>query len=171
MHYRMMKLLTILVVAIGLQACTTLGVNHPVSLQMMSDGAERLNRDQVIEHLAGKTQVWSSGGAYFQPDGDVYVKWEGKIFPRRVWSADDRGRVCISFPEQERRGAFRAEQIERTPASGSFASSCSEYFRKDGEVWVVTVEVFGVRQQTPGAIDSDVRDGNQLADLAWESQI
>ena len=172
MHQRILKLLTIAAVAVGLQACaTTLGFKHPMSEQMLSEGAERLSRDQVIQHLAGKTQVWSSGGAYFDPDGNVYVKWEGRIYPRRVWTVDERGRACISFPEQERRGAFRSTQIERAPASGAFASSCSDYFRKDGEVWVVTVEIFGVRQQSPGAIDSDVRDGNQLADLAWESQI
>ncbi len=172
MHQKFLKLLTIAAAAVALQACATvLGVTHPMSEQMVSEGAERMNRDQVIQHLAGKTQVWASGGAYFQADGDVYVKWEGKIFPRRVWSVDERGRACISFPEQGRLGAFRPEGIERSPTSATFPSSCSDYFMKDGEVWVVTVEVFGERQQSPGAIDSDVRDGNRLDDLAWDSQI
>ncbi len=172
MHQTIWKLLTIGAVAFALQACATIvGHKHAISDQMVRDGAERMNRDQVIEHLAGRTQVWASGGAYFQPDGDVYVKWEGRIYPRRVWTVDDSGRACIQFPEQERLGAFRPEGVERTPDVATFASSCSDYFRKDGEVWVVTVEIFGERQQSPGAVDSDVRDGNQLDDLAWEQQI
>lgn len=171
MQQKFWNLLAIAAIASALQACATLGGSHPMSQQMLNEGAERLTREQVIEHLAGKTQVWASGGAYFEPDGDVYVKWEGRIYPRREWSADDNGRVCIAFPDQERRGAFRTTEIRTAPESSTFVSSCSEYFRKDGEVWVVTLEIFGEKQQTPGAVDSDVRDGNRLADLAWEEQI
>ena len=150
MHQRIWKFLMIVAVAIGLQACAV-GGTHPASQKLMDEGATQLNPEQVVGHLSGNTQVWAEGGAYFSPDGALYVKWQGKIFPERNWTVDNNGRVCIAEPTGR-------------------VTSCSEYFLKDGKVWAVTLEVFGEETDIKPGVDK-VRKGNVLSDLSAEGQL
>jgi len=165
MYQRISKLLLVIAVSAGLLACATVAkLERQQEQQLIDAGATVLSRQQVIEYLSGKTQQWENGGAYFRPDGVVYVKFGGKVYPERTWVTDNTGRVCIKFPD------------------GS-SSSCSRYFDYKGDVWVITLEIFGeklsaarafsVRQD--GSIDvtdssisggpSTVLEGNRLSEM------
>ena len=145
MYQRISKILIVITVSSGLLACA-IAVSK-LERQLRSDGAVRLNPAQVTDHLSGNTQVWTRGGsgAYFLPDGSVYVKYDGKIYPLRTWTVDDDGRVCIAFPN-------------------GFVSSCSVYYYKDDTVWYVTQEIMGVAQEFDGGPDT-IMEGNKLDEL------
>ncbi len=161
MYQGITKLFIVLFVSLAVSACATKNV---LEKQIISQGGKQLNAEQARAHLSGKTQRWADGGAYFNPNGSVYVKFGGKIFPERIWTVDDDGKVCIAFRD-------------------GFKTSCSTYYRYEGKVWVVTLEVFGENliQERPfrfrrdGTIDpeegsvhggpDDIVDGNRLADL------
>jgi len=149
MYQRISKVLLVIAATYGLMSCAI--TSSPMEKKLMADGATALTSEQVVQHLGGKTQVWSNGGAYFDRDGSVIVKFEGKVFPVRIWKINDN-KVCILLPD-------------------GFVTSCSSYYLKDGKVWVVTLEIFGEAQYTAGAIDSDVRAGNHLEDLKWDDLI
>ena len=145
MYQRISKLLIVMTVSFGLLGCTVAG--SQLEKRLMSDGAVRLNAAQVTDHLSGNTQVWTTpgSGAYFLPDGNVYVKYEGRIYPLRTWTVDSDGKVCIAFPN-------------------GFVSSCSVYYYKDDTVWYVTLEIMGVAQESDGGPDTIV-EGNTLSDI------
>lgn len=143
MYRRISKILIVTAVSLGLAACALAG--SKLEKELVAEGAVRLNPAQVTDHLSGNTQVWSIGGAYFRPDGKVYVKVEGRTYPLRTWTVDENGEVCIAFPN-------------------GFVSSCSTYFYKDDKVWVVTLEIMGEKQSNLGGEDTIV-PGNQLADI------
>lgn len=141
MYHRISKILIVMTVSLGLLACA----GSQLEKQLLSEGAVRLNPAQVTDHLSGNTQVWTSGGAYFLPDGTVYVKFDGRTYPLRTWTVDKNGEVCIAFPN-------------------GFVSSCSVYFKKDGKVWVVTLEVMGEAQTKNGGADT-IMVGNKLDEI------
>lgn len=161
MYQRISRQLFIAALCLGLLACAT---SNPLEKQLRDQGATRLDAGQVRTHLSGKTQQWENGGAYFQADGTVYVKFAGKLYPERIWTVDDSGRTCIAFRD-------------------GFNTSCSVYYRYRDEIWVVTTEIFGepqrperpYRYRRDGSIDSDDRsihggpdtvlDGNRLDDI------
>lgn len=130
-------------VSLGLLACAT--TSSMVEKELISEGATRMNSAQVTDHLSGNTQVWESGGAYFLPDGSVYVKYAGRTYPLRTWSVDKNGKVCIAFPN-------------------GFVSSCSVYYLKEGKVWAVTLEIMGEAQPSVGGPDT-IMSGNKLSQL------
>lgn len=165
MYQRILKILLITTVSVGLLACaTTAKYERQQEKQLLNAGATRLGPEQVTAYLSGKTQVWDNGGAYFLPNGTVYVKWGGKVFPERRWIVDNRGKVCVQFLDGRN-------------------SSCSTYFDLDGKVWVVTLEIFGERLsdvrsfkvRRDGSVDADdksihggpdeVMEGNRLAEI------
>lgn len=121
MYQRISRLLLITIVSLGLLACAS---KTAFERDLENEGATRLAGEQVTAYLSGNTQQWQNGGVYFRPDGVAYVKWGGKIFPERTWTADDDGRVCIVFPDGRK-------------------SSCSVYYDLRGDVWSVTLEIFG----------------------------
>lgn len=142
MYKKISKILVVITASFGLLACATGTVFEQ---KLLAEGAMRMNAEQVKEHLAGNTQKWINGGAYFVPDGTVYVKYAGKVFPKTRWTVDSDGKTCLVNPD-------------------GFVTSCSAYFDKDGEVWVVTLEVMGKEQQTEGGIDT-ILAGNQLSEV------
>lgn len=165
MYQRISKYLIIVTVSLGLLACATVDkLERQQEQQLIDDGANRLSREQVIEHLSGNTQQWENGGAYFLPNGTVYVKFGGKTYPKRNWVVDGTGRVCIQLPDGSN-------------------TSCSRYFDYNGKVWVITLEIFGeklsaaraFRVRRDGSIDpSDksisggpdtILEGNQLSKM------
>ena len=143
------KLFAIIAVSLIMAACATTSPQtskHKLEQLLLSDGAKHLTAAETKAHLSGMTQQWlGGGGAYFKEDGDVIVKWSGRIYPKRYWTVDDTGRVCIAFPD-------------------GFVSSCSRYYDKDGEIWVVTLEIFGEPQTFDGGPDT-ILPGNQLAEI------
>ena len=145
MYRRISKILIVSAVSLGLLACAIAG--SKLEKRLVSEGAVRLNSAQVTNHLSGNTQVWTTpgSGAYFQPDGSVHVKYEGRIYPLRTWTVDDDGKVCIAFPN-------------------GFVSSCSVYYYKDDTVWYVTLEIMGIPQETDGGPDTIV-EGNRLSSI------
>ena len=142
MYQGLSRILVIITASFALLACAT-GTQFEQKLQ--GEGAKRMNAEQVKTHLAGNTQKWINGGAYFFPDGTVFVKYAGKVYPKRTWTVDNDGKVCILLPD-------------------GYATSCSAYFDKDGKVWVVNLEIFGEVQQTDGGIDT-VLEGNRLSEI------
>lgn len=139
LYQKLSKLFLVAAVLLALAACAS---THLREKQLINSGAKRMNAEQVTEYLSGNTQQWENGGAYFLPDGAVYVKWGGKVYPERRWVVDDDGRVCIVFLD-------------------GVKSSCSSYFMFDGKVWVVTLEIFGeavaidrpIRTNIDGSVD------------------
>jgi hypothetical protein len=165
MYQRISKILLVIAVSVGLLACVTVDkMERQQEQQLVNAGASPLSRDQVIAYLSGKTQQWENGGAYFLPDGTVYVKFAGKVYPERTWVADDSGRVCVKFPDGSN-------------------SSCSRYFDRNGKIWVITLEIFGeklsgvrsFRVRQDGSIDptdksisggpDTVLEGNRLSEM------
>lgn len=165
MYQRISKILVIITVSFGLLACATIGkIERQQEQQLLDAGATRLNAEQVTAYLSGKTQVWDNGGAYFLPNGTVYVKFGGKVYPERRWVVESNGKVCVQFLDGSN-------------------SSCSSYFDKDGKVWVITLEIFGeklssirsFRVRQDGSIDAsdksihggpdEVLEGNRLSEI------
>jgi hypothetical protein len=165
MYQRISKIILVIAMSVGLLACATVEkLERQQEQQLVDAGATVLSRQQVTTYLSGKTQQWENGGAYFRPDGVVYVKFGGKVYPERSWIADDTGQVCIKFPD----GAN---------------SSCSRYFDYDGDTWVITLEIFGEKLsgarafsvRRDGSIDatdnsisggpSTVLEGNRLSEM------
>lgn len=145
MYRRISKVLAVITVSFGLLACTVAG--SQLEKRLMSEGAVQLNPAQVTDHLSGNTQVWttSGSGAYFLPDGTVYVKFEGRTYPLRTWTVDKNGKVCIAFPN-------------------GFVSSCSVYYYKDDVVWYVTLEIMGQAEEMNGGPDT-IMPGNKLSEI------
>lgn len=161
MYQGLSKFLLIATVSLALLACARSNV---LQRQLLDEGAKPLDAEEVRAHLSGNTQRWADGGAYFKPDGAVYIKFGGKTYPERIWTVDSDGKVCIAFRD-------------------GMKTSCSAYYRYQDEVWVVTLEVFGeslqmerpFRYRRDGTIDAeggsvhggpdDVVEGNRLADL------
>lgn len=141
MYQSTSKILLVIAVSVGLLACATVDkLERQQERQLIDAGATVLSRQQIVEYLSGKTQEWENGGAYFRPDGVVYVKFGGKVYPERTWVVDNTGSVCIKFPD------------------GS-SSSCSRYFDYEGDVWVITLEIFGEKLSGARAF-SVARDGS-----------
>ena len=145
MNHKVSKILIIVAVSFGMLACTVAG--SKLEKQLISEGATRLNPAQVTDYLSGNTQVFTtpSSGAYFLPDGTVYVKFAGRTYPLRSWTVDRDGKVCIAFPN-------------------GFVSSCSVYYYKGDKVHYVTLEIMGEAQMSDGGPDN-VLKGNRLSEL------
>lgn len=145
MYRRSSKIFLVLAVSLGLAACALAG--SKLEKRLESEGATRMNSAQVTDYLSGNTQKWTTpaSGAYFLPDGTVYVKFEGKIYPLRTWTVDDNGKVCIAFPN-------------------GFVSSCSVYYNKGDQIWYVTLEIMGVPVENDGGPDT-ILEGNMLSEI------
>jgi len=117
--------------------------------KIVGDGAIRMTGKQVREYLAGKTQQWSNGGAYYASDGSLEFIWENKEFIDYSWQVRADGTVCIDNPE-------------------GFTTSCSLYFRYKDSIWTVVTEVFGEAQDFFGGPDT-LLQGKQLSELEpWD---
>lgn len=143
MYQRISKIVLIVAVAFGLLACAT--GKMTLEDKVVADGAVRMGPAEVTEYLAGNTQVWSNGGAYFHENGRLDFIWDGQRFFHYSWVTRDDGQACIK------------NQI-------GFTTSCSAYFRHKGEIWTVVTEEFGELRTEFGGPDT-IREGNVLLDL------
>lgn len=117
--------------------------------RIVNDGAKQLDAAGVTRHLAGNTQQWANGGAFYHEDGSLDFIWEGRGFYHYTWEADRNGKVCITNPD-------------------GFTTSCSLYFEYRDTVWTVVTEVFGEQQDFFGGPDTII-SGNRLDELEpWD---
>ena len=120
--------------------------------KILNDGAVRMNGEEASAYLAGNTQQWSNGGAYFYPGGRIDYIWENKEFNNFKWHARKDGLVCIQNPE-------------------GFTTSCSNYYRYKNTVWTVVTEVFGQKRDFFGGPDT-LLPGKKLSDLEpWDPSL
>ena len=57
-------------------------------------GGNKLNTEQVMAHISGNTEQWSSGWGYYNPDGRLEVVWNG-LKDVGSWEVDNDGQVCF----------------------------------------------------------------------------
>ncbi len=57
------------------------------------DTATRFTADELSAYIAGKTQVWDQGGAYYAEDGSLETLWAGDR-DSGTWSVTDDGALC-----------------------------------------------------------------------------
>ena len=135
---------------------TVSGAKNPTANKLeqkiLSDGAVRMNGEEVTAYLAGNTQQWSNGGAYYDASGRIDYIWENKEFTDFRWRARKDGLVCIQNPE-------------------GFTTSCSSYYRYKNTVWTVVTEVFGEKRDFFGGPDT-LLTGKKLSDLEpWDPSL
>jgi hypothetical protein len=143
MYQRISKIVLIVAVAFGLLACAT--GKMTMEEQVVADGAVRMGPGEVTEYLAGNTEEWSNGGAYFNKNGRLDFIWDGQRFFNYSWAARDDGQVCIKNQT-------------------GFTTSCTAYFKYQGIVWAVIKEEFGELRTNFGGPNT-LREGNALLDL------
>jgi len=117
--------------------------------RILDDGAILMNREEATAHLAGNTQQWSNGGAYYQESGRLDFIWEGQRFYNYSWRVRGDGKVCI------------ANQSD-------FVTSCSFYFKYKDTVWTVITEEFGERRDFFGGVDTILHGQSLDALEPWE---
>jgi hypothetical protein len=128
------KLISGFVLVVAASACATTGISDEETLA--NAGAVRLSSSQVKERVTGKTEQWVHGGAYYQPDGKIRVKWR-KTYTNGSWEVADDGNLCFKLPHWEKR--------------------CQFYMNKDGDVYMLDEgRNIGVRP---------IADGDKLASV------
>ena len=81
------NLALIMIVTLGLSACASM------EEKMMEAGATRLDGAQATAFISGKTEKWTKGGAYYNPNGTLEAIWKGgKI--SGPYTVDPDGTVC-----------------------------------------------------------------------------
>ena len=75
------------VMLVGLAACQT------VEQQSTETSAVNLSQAEVMAHISGNTEVWTKGGGYYAPNGELNVLWKGQE-SAGTWSVSDDGEVC-----------------------------------------------------------------------------
>ena len=99
-------------------------------------GAVRLGPEEVRAHVAGKTEQWVRGGAYYEESGRLEVKWR-KVKSETVWEVGADGSLCYQIDAWGRR--------------------CHFYMKKENEVYMLDEgRNIGVRA---------MYDGNRLKNI------
>ena len=62
------------------------------------EGLTRMNQIEMIELFSGNSLPWSSGGAYYAPDGTLEIFWKGKKLTGK-WRVNEEGRDCMIVPK------------------------------------------------------------------------
>jgi hypothetical protein len=99
----MIKLVLVLVVTLAISACvvledTCISGCMAGEKSIINAEATRLTRDQVIAHVSSRTEVWWKGGGYYNPNGDLRVKWR-KAWDTGTWTVSADGEVCNDIPK------------------------------------------------------------------------
>ena len=93
------KLLITSILALTLTACAT------IEEKLTENGATRLDAQQVKSHIAGKTEKWSKGAGYYNPNGTLETLWEGVNSSGTYTIAAD-GNVCYEVETWEKECHF-----------------------------------------------------------------
>ncbi len=83
---------SVAVLTLTLSACAT------IEEKLTAAGATRLNARQVKSHIVDKTEKWSEGGGYYNPNGTLEVVWKGANESGPYTIADD-GNVCYEVAD------------------------------------------------------------------------
>ena len=98
--------------------------------------ARRLKRDDVMNLIVGKTEIWPRGAVYYEPEGELAELREGARLQGR-WEVTRSGRVCRSIAGRDK--------------------LCHHYvFAEDGIDTVVNAKNVGSRKLVQGDILSDL---------------
>lgn len=62
------------------------------------EDATRLSGAQAKAYVSGRTEVWFKGGGYYNPDGELKVKWR-KGWQTGSWKVSADGEVCYEIPK------------------------------------------------------------------------
>ena len=108
------KLISGIAFVVAVSACATSGMSDGESLAQA--GAMRLDASQIKTHLSGKTEVWFHGGAYYQADGKIKVKWR-KTISKGSWDVSADGNLCFELP--------------------NWKKTCQFYMKKDDVVYML----------------------------------
>lgn len=97
------KLTLVLVVTLAISACasfedTCIAVCMTGEESTIHAEATRLTRDQVIAHVSSRTEVWWKGGGYYDPNGELKVKWR-KTWNTGTWTVSANGELCNDIPK------------------------------------------------------------------------
>ena len=136
-----LKLMLLLVLALLASACefiqTCWGIDCPIDEEtLVQAGAERLTADQVRARVAGNTEEWTHGGAYYHSDGKLEVKWR-KVNYKATWEVNADGALCYQLPNWKRR--------------------CHYYLDKAGQIYLV--------EEGKGVRVAAIYDGNRIRQL------
>jgi hypothetical protein len=123
------KLISGFILVVAVSACATnSGLNDEAALA--AAGAIRLNGSEVKARLIGKTEEWLRGGAYYQADGKIKVKWR-KTVSNGSWQVSANGELCFELPHWKKQ--------------------CHFYMKKDDDVYMLeSDENDGVRKMFDG---------------------
>jgi len=136
-----LKLMLLLVLTLLASACETIqtcwGINCPIDEEtLVQTGAVRLTSDQVRARVAGNTEEWTHGGAFYHSDGKLDVKWR-KVKYKTTWDVNADGELCYQFSKWEQR--------------------CHYYMDRAGEIYLV--------EEGKGVRVAAIYDGNKFRQL------
>jgi hypothetical protein len=86
-------LICMLGVTLGLSACATV-----TEQELLAAGATRMNGEQTIAHISGKTERWPYYKTYYGSDGDMAGLWD-KFITKGTWEVSSDGKVCVTAPK------------------------------------------------------------------------
>ena len=86
---------SLIAASIALTACATIEEN------LTEAGATRLNAAQAKTHIVGKTEKWTNGAGYYNPNGTIETVWEGSKQSGPYTIAAD-GNVCYEVETWDR---------------------------------------------------------------------
>ncbi len=107
--------------------------------KLIESGATPYTEAEVKELVIGKTEIWSKGAGYYDPDGTLVVRWDGQD-ETGTWSTTEDGETC-----------------HNVAAWGSIP--CTAYFH-DGDM---LTPVYKTDSRTV-SIDENYLDGNRTSE-------
>jgi hypothetical protein len=134
---KQLRIIFILVVALGLAACETLEKADNAFLKrnpqtLLDAGATRFDAAQAKAHVSGNTEFWEEGTVYYDPDGQLELVWR-KVKSSGTWEIAADGNVCFIVP--------------------TWKESCHYYLDLDGTITTI------VKDKTHGILK--VEQGNK----------
>ena len=60
---------------------------------LINGGATRIGGVQTRAHISGNTEVWKEGNVYYNPDGELELRWH-KAITKGTWEVAANGIVC-----------------------------------------------------------------------------
>lgn len=105
--------------------------------RLVEQGGRPLTSAETLAHVSGNTEVWTKGGGYYSPDGQIAVVWEGAT-GSGTWTVTEAAEVCLTVD------VFGGTR------------ECHAYVERDGRIFLV----YDDQVREP-----EMRPGNQLASL------
>ena len=143
------KLILFIAVVSSLAACGSpleyqlLGADPQV---LINGGAKRIGGEQTRTLVSGNTEVWKEGNVYYQPDGELELRWH-KVRSRGTWEIAANGVVCWNVPDWKTLDVPDATNVQTARS----ARSCHYYLDDHGKITTVQGKyVVGVHEIKKG---------------------